>query len=131
MLSDHEQQAWDELAHRLTAETRTSHRTGERPRDRRSRTSRVPPATLALIGVLVICGLLLVEGAVQAGLALATATGLAWSLWHFWPWLLDDAIVTWEARAGWRDAWQVPAWDEDASRRQLDGDKLPGEGRRR
>ena len=94
VLSEHEQRVWDDVE-RFWAEEAE-----EPPRPARLSRRRTPgdPADLP---VLVVAGawgviLLVLFGALAAGLAIGVATALGWALWRYWPHLSrPDPTTTW------------------------------------
>lgn len=97
MLSNDEQRAWDEFTRHYPAEATAPRRGGRATRNRGTRWYQQVP--LPVVGALLLCVLLMVQGAVVAGFALAVATGPVWLLWRFWPELLDDAAASAALRA--------------------------------
>ncbi len=79
MLTDHEQQVWDDVE-RFWAEE------AEEP----PRPAPLSPRDLADLPALVVAGawgviLLVLLGALAPGLAVGVATALGWALWRYWP----------------------------------------------
>ena len=91
MLSSQEQQVWDDVQ-RFWAEVAE-----EPPLPARHRTTRasrdggeLPRAVIAGAWITIM---LVIFGAVVAGLAVGLATGLGWALWHYWPRLSEQGAL--------------------------------------
>lgn len=97
MLNSNEQRAWDDFTQHYMTETAAPRKRGGDTEDRPPRWYHKVP--LPFVGVLLLCLLLLFQGAVLAGFALAAANAPVWLLWRFWPELLDDATASAELRA--------------------------------
>jgi hypothetical protein len=90
VLSEHEQRVWDDVE-RFWAEE------AEEP----PRPAPLSPRDPADLPALVVAGawgaiLLVLFGALAAGLAVGAATALGWALWRYWPHLSrPDPTTTW------------------------------------
>jgi hypothetical protein len=102
VLSHDEQEAWDQIRRRYAQEAEEPAPGVLDPTVRRSRSSRVEDLPAAVVaggwGAIV----LVIFGALVAGLAIAFATALGWLLWRHWPLLAGD--VRRSARSASRDA---------------------------
>jgi hypothetical protein len=82
VLSDHEQRVWDDVERFWAEEV-------EEPPLPAMLLRRGTPRDPADLPALVVAGvwgaILIIFGALVAGLAVAVATALGWALWHHWP----------------------------------------------
>ena len=98
MLSDSEQRVWDDIERFWAEDAEEPARLAPPLRRRAPRDPTDPPA-------LVVAGawgtiLLVLLGALAAGLAVGAATALGWALWRYWPRLgRTDASTTWSVPA--------------------------------
>ncbi|MGY1763676.1 hypothetical protein ACI79G_01160 [Geodermatophilus sp. SYSU D00779] len=83
MLSDHEQRVWDDVERSWAEEAEEPPRPAPLPRRRAPR----DPADLPAPVVAGAWGaiLLVLFGALTAGLAVGVSTALGWALWRYWP----------------------------------------------
>jgi ferric-dicitrate binding protein FerR (iron transport regulator) len=91
VLSSQEQQVWDDVQ-RFWAEVAEE---PPLPAPRRTRRAsrdggKLPSAVIAGAWITIM---LVIFGAVVAGLSVGVATGLGWALWHHWPRLKEQGAL--------------------------------------
>ncbi|MBB3083300.1 hypothetical protein [Geodermatophilus sabuli] len=86
MLKDHEQQIWDDIARYYAEEVEEPVRRGGPPAwQRTGDLSGIDDMPAAAVAGLWSAIMLVLFGAVLAGVALGVVTALGWLLWHHWP----------------------------------------------
>jgi hypothetical protein len=91
MLSHDEQRAWDEIRRRYAEEAEEPPRPVLHLTVRRPRSSEPADLPAAVVAGSWIAVLLVIFGALIAGLAIAVTTALGWLLWRYW-WLSGGGV---------------------------------------
>jgi hypothetical protein len=108
VLSSQEQQVWDDVQRFWAEEAEEPPRPAPSRSYGASRDDADLPA--ALVAGTWITIMLVLFGALVAGLAVGVATALGWALWHRWSWLTGQGALRTAPTTG----------DDDSSRRPAD-----------